>query len=68
MHTKVAALISETEHDIGQLLKQLELSTNQVVEELRLCDMDVTESYGHEKKLLRHVIIKTCRLPGSNWD
>jgi hypothetical protein len=66
MHTKVDALISETEHDIGQLLKKLELSTNQIVEVLRLCNMEITESYGHEKKVLRHVIIKTCRLPGSN--
>jgi hypothetical protein len=67
MLTKIDALINEAEHDIGQLLKQLELSTNQVVEELHLCGTDVTELHDHEKKLLRHVVIRTRDLPGSNW-
>ena len=68
MRTKIDVLVSEAEHNIGQLLKQLELNTNRVVEELHLCGTDVTESYDHEKKLLRRVVIKTRNLPGSNWD
>ncbi len=60
-------MIGDAEREIEAILKRLELATGSVVRDVTLDDLEITQISDDRKKILRHVVIKMERLPGTEW-
>lgn len=56
-----------TEALIASKLKALELSTNMLVDSIKIVDIDITNAEDTRQELARQVEIHLRRMPGSKW-
>lgn len=60
--------IDAAETKIAGILAQLEFETGQLVEHIRVDDIEVTTIGDTRPQLSRRVFITLRRVPGSNWS
>lgn len=64
---KKLELKSKAQHEIGRILKDLELSTNSIVEKIGISCKDFTSYDSVGVEIGKQVEIKMTDSPGSNW-
>jgi hypothetical protein len=64
---EAGALIRKAEEEIGQILKHLGFETTQYVEDVELRKENIGNHFNDSPKYLRHVVLRMCHPPGSNW-
>jgi len=60
--------VTKAEREIALILKQLELDTGSIVQELKLYDLDVTTMDDLDRMWQRRVEIEMWRQPGTKWE
>lgn len=59
--------VDEVERAISKLLQALEVDTGQIVDDLRLEDVDVTTMSDDSPRLFRRVVVKLKPISGTQW-
>jgi hypothetical protein len=60
-------LLNEAERAINQILAKLEADTGQIVDEIALEDIEITNIGSPRHELNRRVVLTLKRLPGTLW-
>lgn len=61
-------MITQTQHQIAELLASLEKETGQFVEAIEIQSVEVTGMLDVRKMLSRSVVITLKPIPGSRWE
>jgi hypothetical protein len=58
----------EAERAIASILSDLETSSGQIVESIKIDDLDITSMKDSRPEWIRKVCIELKRQPGTKWD
>jgi hypothetical protein len=60
--------VSQAEKDIGRILARLEQDTGNVIESIKIVDIETTTMKSMRPQFARRVVIQMYQVPGSDWQ